>query len=113
LAVNPRCTGQSQDIYDDGLPLLEVDHLNGHAGGGRDHPIKMVALCPDCHTIRTYGSTREELRTILLSEARARHDAWIDRSADGRTARTLPSDPHQVAGGLLGGRGDYQAPQVD
>ncbi|GAA2112622.1 HNH endonuclease signature motif containing protein [Actinomadura alba] len=79
---NPRCTGQPQDVYDDGRPLLEVDHLDGHAGGGRDHPIKMVALCPNCHTIRTYGSTREELRTILLSEARARHDAWIDRPAD-------------------------------
>jgi 5-methylcytosine-specific restriction protein A len=76
---NPRCTGQPQDIHDDGRPILEVDHLDGHAEGGRDHPIKMVALCPNCHMIRTYGRTREALRTLLLTEIQARHDVWINR----------------------------------
>jgi 5-methylcytosine-specific restriction protein A len=77
---NPRCTGQPQDVYDDGRPLLEVDHLDKHAAGGRDHPVKMVALCPNCHAIRTYGSTREELRTMLLSEVRSRHETLSDQA---------------------------------
>lgn len=31
-----------------GAALLEVDHIDDHAGGGRDHPAAMIALCPNC-----------------------------------------------------------------
>jgi 5-methylcytosine-specific restriction protein A len=71
---NPRCTGQPTDVTDAGQPILEVDHVQDLAQGGPDHPSQMVALCPNCHAIKTRGSTKEELRTLLLDVAKERHD---------------------------------------
>jgi 5-methylcytosine-specific restriction enzyme A len=70
---NPRCTGEAQDITDAGRPILEVDHIQDLALGGRDHPEQMIALCPNCHAIKTHGRTREQLRHELLAIARQRH----------------------------------------
>ncbi|MEU9449391.1 HNH endonuclease signature motif containing protein [Streptomyces sp. NPDC048277] len=72
---NPQCTGQPADVTDRRHPILEVDHVVDLAGGGRDHPSQMVALCPNCHAVKTRGSTREVLREILLRVAQERHDA--------------------------------------
>lgn len=33
--------------------LLEVDHIDDHALGGEDLPRSMIALCPNCHAIKT------------------------------------------------------------
>ncbi|MFI0412184.1 HNH endonuclease [Actinomadura sp. 3N508] len=60
-----------------GDPLLEVDHVQDRAKWGRDHPVQMIALCPNCHAIKTRGRTGEQLRIILRAEAQARHTAWI------------------------------------
>ncbi|GAA2619363.1 HNH endonuclease signature motif containing protein [Actinomadura fulvescens] len=73
---NPVCAGQPDDLTDRGEPILEVDHVEGRANWGRDHPIQMIALCPNCHAIKTRGHTREQLRRLLLTEARSRHTAW-------------------------------------
>jgi 5-methylcytosine-specific restriction protein A len=35
----------------------------------------MIALCPNCHAIKTRGRTRENLRQELLTVARQRHNA--------------------------------------
>ncbi|MGA5219235.1 HNH endonuclease signature motif containing protein [Streptomyces cinereoruber] len=70
---NPECPGQPDDRTDRGLPLLEVDHVVELAAGGRDHPSQMVALCPNCHAVKTRGRSRERLREILLEVARERH----------------------------------------
>lgn len=70
---NPRCSGQPQDVTDRGQPILEVDHVQELAAGGRDHPAQMVALCPNCHAIKTRGSTRESLRAELAAVAERRH----------------------------------------
>ncbi|TDD59427.1 HNH endonuclease signature motif containing protein [Actinomadura rubrisoli] len=76
---NPVCTGQPNDVMRNGDPILEVDHVHDRATWGRDHPIQMIALCPNCHAIKTRGRTAEQLRELLLSEARARHNAWTSR----------------------------------
>jgi 5-methylcytosine-specific restriction enzyme A len=76
---NPRCTGEPQDITDAGHPILEVDHIRDLAHGGADHPEQMVALCPNCHAIKTRGGTREHLRHELLTVARQRHEAILSR----------------------------------
>ncbi|MFI1852097.1 HNH endonuclease [Streptomyces sp. NPDC020480] len=73
---NPRCTGQPADVTASGAPILEVDHVMDLAQGGRDHPSHMVALCPNCHAIKTRGRTREDLRATLLDVARERHARW-------------------------------------
>ncbi|MEV1068552.1 HNH endonuclease signature motif containing protein [Streptomyces sp. NPDC050263] len=75
---NPRCTGQPADVTDRKHPILEVDHVVDLASGGRDHPSQMVALCPNCHAVKTRGRTREVLREILLRVAAERHNAIPD-----------------------------------
>ncbi|MFG3363529.1 HNH endonuclease [Streptomyces sp. NPDC048156] len=75
---NPKCTGQPADVTDRWHPILEVDHVVDLASGGRDHPNQMVALCPNCHAVKTRGRTREVLREILLRVATERHNAMAD-----------------------------------
>jgi 5-methylcytosine-specific restriction enzyme A len=70
---NPGCTGDIQDVTDRGEPLLEVDHIQDIAKGGPDNPIQMIALCLNCHTIKTHGRTREQLRQKLLVVAECLH----------------------------------------
>ncbi|MFF6915348.1 HNH endonuclease [Streptomyces sp. NPDC012466] len=70
---NPGCAGQPADVTDDAHPILEVDHVVDLTRGGRDHPSQMVALCPNCHAVKTRGRTREALREILLRVASERH----------------------------------------
>ena len=76
---SPHCTGEPQDITDAGHPILEVDHIQDLAKGGPDHPEQMIALCPNCHAIKTRGRSRERLRHELLTVARQRHEAILSR----------------------------------
>ena len=75
---NPRCAGDVRDVTVSGEPILEIDHVHDLALGGRDHPAQMIALCPNCHAIKTRGSTREELRPVLLEAARQKHEEWSE-----------------------------------
>ncbi|MEU6989680.1 HNH endonuclease [Streptomyces sp. NPDC046465] len=70
---NPACSGQPVDVTDAGGPILEVDHIVEIAGKGRDHPSQMIALCPNCHAVKTRGRTRNELRAAFLEVVRERH----------------------------------------
>lgn len=81
---NPHCTGQPTDVTDRDHPILEVDHITEIALGGRDHPSQMVALCPNCHAVKTRGRTRETLRAILRRVVSERHRA---------SGGTTPSEP--------------------
>jgi 5-methylcytosine-specific restriction enzyme A len=74
---NPRCTGDIQDRTTAGDPILEIDHVHDLALGGPDDPAQMVALCPNCHAIKTRGRTAEQLRAQLLAVARERHEALL------------------------------------
>ncbi len=76
ICENPHCTGQPTDVTAKGAPILEVDHVVDLARGGRDHPSQMVALCPNCHAIKTRGRSREGLRAVLLEVAQERHTQW-------------------------------------
>jgi 5-methylcytosine-specific restriction protein A len=71
---NPRCAGDVQDRTVRGEPILEIDHVHDLALGGSDHPAQMIALCPNCHAVKTRGHTRDELRPVLLEAARKKHD---------------------------------------
>lgn len=73
---NPDCGGQPSDVKDDGTAILEVDHLEEIAAGGRDHPEQMVALCPNCHAVKTHGRKREALRRLLAEVAAHAHARW-------------------------------------
>ncbi|WP_326756865.1 HNH endonuclease [Streptomyces hirsutus] len=71
-----------------GSYLLEVDHIDDHALGGRDHPSAMIALCPNCHANKTRGADRTALRERLRPVAME-----LDAAQDGDTARgegTMP-----------------------
>ncbi|MEU3503386.1 HNH endonuclease signature motif containing protein [Streptomyces hundungensis] len=56
-----------------GSYLLEVDHVDDHARGGEDLPRAMIALCPNCHALKTRGTVTEEFRALLRTTALARH----------------------------------------
>ena len=72
---NPGCAGDIQDLTDGGDPILEIDHIHDLALGGPDNPVQMIALCPNCHRIKTLGRTREQLREVLFVVAKQRHNA--------------------------------------
>jgi 5-methylcytosine-specific restriction enzyme A len=74
---NPRCTGDIADRTRAGEPILQVDHVQDLALGGPDDPAQMVALCPNCHAIKTHGTTGEQLRQELLEVARSHHQAML------------------------------------
>jgi hypothetical protein len=57
----------------------QVDHIQDLAKGGPDHPRQMIALCPNCHAIKTRGRTREQLRHELFTVARQRHESILSR----------------------------------
>jgi 5-methylcytosine-specific restriction protein A len=77
---NPGCTGDIHDLTDSGDPILEIDHIHDLAQGGPDNPVQMIALCPNCHAIKTRGRTREKLRSVLLTAAMRRHEDLIGPS---------------------------------
>ncbi|MER6471538.1 HNH endonuclease [Streptomyces collinus] len=77
-----------------GGSLLEVDHTDDHALGGRDHPSAMIALCPNCHANKTRGAGRAALRERLRPVAME-----LDAAQDVNTARgeaTMPSRSEAV-----------------
>ncbi|MFR9789068.1 HNH endonuclease [Streptomyces sp. MB22_4] len=73
---NPACGGEPNDLTDDGRPILEVDHVKRIAEGGRDHPVQMVALCPNCHAMKERGANRLALQAILRDIAARSHERW-------------------------------------
>ncbi|MBQ1158051.1 HNH endonuclease [Streptomyces sp. A73] len=60
-------------------PLLEVDHVDDHALGGRDHPTAMIALCPTCHAVKTRGAEGSMLRERLRKVAAELHAREMER----------------------------------
>ncbi|MER8103882.1 HNH endonuclease signature motif containing protein [Kitasatospora sp. NPDC094016] len=71
---NPACLSPGfRAMTDDGDPIVEVDHITGLADGGEDHPANMIALCPNCHALKTRGQGRDAMQESLRQVARARH----------------------------------------
>ncbi|WP_367669700.1 HNH endonuclease [Streptomyces sp. DT2A-34] len=71
---NPRCMNPEPVGYtDNGDPILEVDHVVEHAQGGRDHGSNTIALCPNCHALKTRGRDRHELGAFLQEVAQRLH----------------------------------------
>ncbi|MER7534445.1 HNH endonuclease signature motif containing protein [Streptomyces sp. NPDC097704] len=73
---NPECLGHPTERTDKGAPLLEVDHVTQLSDGGDDTPESMIALCPNCHALKTRGSNRRELSRKLLRRARELDQAF-------------------------------------
>ncbi|MEU5062219.1 MULTISPECIES: HNH endonuclease signature motif containing protein [unclassified Streptomyces] len=75
---NPGCASPLfREVTATGEAILEVDHVQDLALGGADHPLNMVALCPNCHAVKTRGRNAEALREALTKVARDRHsEAW-------------------------------------
>ncbi|NGO11466.1 HNH endonuclease [Streptomyces sp. HC44] len=74
---NPLCMGHPLERTDADAPILEVDHVNGLARTGQDVPEVMIALCPNCHALKTRGRNRRELQKQLRAVARSRHQAFM------------------------------------
>lgn len=76
---NPSCLGHPLERTDAGAPILEVDHVNDLGRGGLDLPETMVALCPNCHALKTHGQNRHTLRKKLLGIAHDRHQQLMQQ----------------------------------
>ena len=74
---NPDCIGHPDVLTDTGDPILEIDHIHDLAKDGPDDPIQMIALCPNCHAVKTRSRDREQLRQRLFEVARQRHQDLI------------------------------------
>jgi 5-methylcytosine-specific restriction protein A len=74
---NPNCSGDVRDRTRNGDPILEIDHVQDLADGGSDDPVNMIALCPNCHAIKTRGATAGQLRPVLLETAKRRHERLL------------------------------------
>ncbi|MGX1887022.1 HNH endonuclease [Streptomyces sp. NPDC055287] len=73
---NPSCHGPRTIGYtDSGDPILEIDHVIEHAKGGRDHGSNAIALCPNCHQLKSRGRDRHHLTEALSWEASRLHEA--------------------------------------
>ncbi|WP_329127507.1 HNH endonuclease [Streptomyces sp. NBC_01465] len=71
---SPQCAGHPSERTKAGLPILQVDHVKDLAKGGPDVPSNMIALCPNCHALKTYGENREKLGRLLAATARRLHE---------------------------------------
>ena len=45
--------------------------------GGPGNPVQMIALRPNCHTTKTHGRSREQLRRKLLDVAERFHQELV------------------------------------
>ncbi|MFF7447189.1 MULTISPECIES: HNH endonuclease [unclassified Streptomyces] len=70
---SPQCSGHPRERTIAGEPILQVDHVQDLGKGGADFPSNMIALCPNCHALKTYGADREKLRRLLAATARRLH----------------------------------------
>ncbi|MFD4654135.1 HNH endonuclease [Kitasatospora sp. NPDC058444] len=78
---NPRCAGHPTELTTAGEPILQVDHVHDLSKGGPDVPSNMIALCPNCHALKTYGQHQERLRRELKKTARDLHNKALKNSA--------------------------------
>ncbi|MFB6614680.1 HNH endonuclease signature motif containing protein [Streptomyces sp. NPDC056367] len=77
---NPQCAGHPVDVTDAGEPLLEVDHIDELATGIDDDAQQMIALCANCHDLKTRGRSRHELIPVLRAEALRLHAELYHRN---------------------------------
>ncbi|MER6191986.1 HNH endonuclease signature motif containing protein [Streptomyces cyaneofuscatus] len=74
---SPKCEGHPKERTSAGLPILQVDHVRDLTKGGPDVPWNMIALCPNCHALKTYGVNRKNLQGILAATAKQLHEEGL------------------------------------
>ncbi len=56
-----KCTGMPPDVNRQGKAILQVDHIHALSEGGADVPSNMIALCPNCHSAKTFGLHSDQM----------------------------------------------------
>ncbi|MFJ5843959.1 HNH endonuclease [Streptomyces sp. NPDC092903] len=74
---SPTCEGHPKERTTAGLPILQVDHVRDLTKNGPDVPWNMIALCPNCHALKTYGENRKNLQSLLAAKAKQLHEEEI------------------------------------
>lgn len=80
VCESSRCTGMPAEVNRRGDPILDVDHIQDLALGGADHPLNMVALCPNCHACKTRSANVAVWRKELKDIVRRAHAVAISQS---------------------------------
>jgi len=73
----PDCGGMPAETDKHGAPILQVDHIADLAKGGPDRPENMIALCPNCHAVKTLGGEPDRWRSRLSQIAREGHERML------------------------------------
>ncbi|MFD7294759.1 HNH endonuclease [Streptomyces sp. NPDC059897] len=74
---NPECAGHPTELTKAGLPILQVDHVRDLSKEGPDIPRNMIALCPNCHALKTYGVNKARLTRLLAATAEHLHETML------------------------------------
>ncbi|WP_270886886.1 HNH endonuclease signature motif containing protein [Pedococcus sp. 5OH_020] len=93
VCESARCTGMPAELNRQGRAILDVDHIKDLALGGEDHPLNMVALCPNCHACKTRAKNAVGWRKELLAHARQAHTRAL---ADNGAANNNPHPGQQL-----------------
>ena len=56
-----KCNGMPPDVNRQGQAILQVDHIQPLAERGADVPRNMIALCPNCHSAKTFGLHSDQI----------------------------------------------------
>lgn len=91
ICESPFCTNMPGELNRQGQPILDVDHIKDLALGGDDHPLNMVAICPNCHAVKTRGQRSDLWRRELLKAARVAHANTVTYSEGGKRGRRISS----------------------
>jgi len=58
-----------------GMPYLEVHHLQAISEGGADHPKNVAAICPNCHRRTEKSEDREKFNNHIIKKILAKEKA--------------------------------------
>lgn len=62
------CEKPAPFAREDGIPYLEVHHIQRLADGGPDTPANAIAVCPNCHRELHFGRFRESLKAKVTKK---------------------------------------------
>ncbi|WP_312529947.1 HNH endonuclease signature motif containing protein [Paracoccus sp. (in: a-proteobacteria)] len=72
LGICERCQEQAPFLDRQGLPFLEVHHVEFLRNGGLDDADNVVALCPNCHRAAHHSHDAGDVKIRLLARIQAR-----------------------------------------
>jgi 5-methylcytosine-specific restriction protein A len=78
------CGNEAPFVTPRGIPYLEPHHIRRRADAGPDHPLWVIALCPNCHRRVHHGEDGPAYNAELAVRARSIEETLVVRTASTR-----------------------------